>query len=72
MLHMWLATTRTLKNLLNYASENLKLLIDELDINTLTSDDSGQIVLDHVKTNYAEYLDKKMPKAIERLLFRSC
>ena len=74
MLHMRLSTTRTLKNqrgmtLLTYAQGDLKLLINELDIDTLTSESSGQTVFDHVKANYLEYLDKKMPKAIERLLF---
>ena len=74
MLHMWLNTTRTLKTqrgmtLLTYSQGDLKLLINELDIETLTSENSGQVVYEYVKTNYLEYLDKKMPKAIERLLF---
>ena len=62
-LHLWLATTRTLKNLrgmtlLTYAQGDLRLLIGELDVDTLTSESSGQVVFEYVKTNYADHLDK--------------
>ena len=72
----WLATTRTLKTqqgmtILHYASGDLKLIISELDVDVLTSQTSGQQVLDHIKKEFHEYMDKKLPRAMERALFMS-
>ena len=74
LLEGWLATTRTLKTqrgmtILQYAQGDLKLIVNELDISILTSEISGEKCLTHIKESYAEYLDKKLPKAIERALF---
>ena len=70
----WLATTRTQPKqrgmtILQYADGDLKVLINELDIHTLTSDDSGQLVYDHVKDAFEEYIDKPLPLATENCLF---
>ena len=70
----WLSTTRTLKTqrgmtILHYSHGDLKLIINELDVTTLTSEDSGNIVFKHVKNAYAEYLVKKLPQPIERALY---
>ena len=75
LLQAWLVTTRTLKGqqgitILNYATHDLQVLINELPIETLTSETSGQIVYDHIKENYAEFLEKKLPKLIERALYQ--
>ena len=56
----WLATTRTQPRqrgmtILQYADGDLKVLINELDISTLTSDESGDIVYDHIKEAFEEY-----------------
>ena len=72
----WLTTTRTQKSqqgmtILQYTDGDLKVLINELDIGTLTSEDSGQRVFDHIKENYQEFIDKPMPQAIENAIFGS-
>ena len=73
LLSGWLNTTRTLKTqrgmtILHYSHGDLKLIINELDVETLTSEDSGNIVFKHINKSYVEYLEKKLPKAIERAL----
>ena len=50
----WLSTTRTLKQqrgmtILNYALNDLKLVINELDIEVLTSEESGMRVYAHIR-----------------------
>jgi len=55
--------------ILHYAYGDLKLIINELDVEALTAEDGGQRVYDHIKEAYGEHLDKKLPKAIERALF---
>ena len=70
----WLTTTRTLKTqqgmtILNSAHGDLKLVINELEIEELTAEDSGQVVLKHVQKSYAEYMEKKLPQAIENAIY---
>ena len=70
LLRGWLATTRTLKTqagmtILNFATGDLKLIINELEIDDLTADDSGQVVYKHITASYAEFIEKKLPQAIE-------
>ena len=53
----WLATTPTFKTqqgmtVLRYATGDLRTVIDELDIETLTAEDSGQRVLEHVSESF--------------------
>ena len=74
LLDGWLATTRTLKTqrgmtILHYSSGDLKTLINELSVDDLTSDESGLLVRKHVYNNYLEYLDKKLPKAMEKAIY---
>ena len=50
LLGAWLATTRALKTqqglaILHHSDGDLKVLINELDLDTLTAEDSGQAVL---------------------------
>lgn len=70
----WLTTTRTLKSqrgltILQYSTGDLKVIINELELSKLTSDDSGQLVLEHVKGSYREYLERRLPRLIEKALF---
>ena len=70
LLRGWLMTTRTLKSqagmtILNFANGDLKLIINELDLEDLCSDDSGTVVLKHIVQSYSEFIDKKLPQAIE-------
>ena len=51
--------------ILHYASDDLKVIINELDIEQLTAEDSGETVLKHVQATYAEHLEKKLPGAID-------
>ena len=74
LLRGWLSTTRTLKTqagmtILHYACGDLKILINELDVDTLTHPDSGTIVYKHVYNNFKEHLNKKLPKALERAIW---
>ena len=76
LMKCWLATTRTLKTqqgliMLQNSSGDLKLLINELDIEDLTAEDSGEKVLKHIQSAYAEYLEKKLPQAIEACFYDS-
>ena len=70
----WLATTRTLKNqqgmvIMNYAQGDLRVIINELEIEDLTDEDGGQKVLKHVEKSYSEYKERKLPQAIEDAIF---
>ena len=57
--------------ILQYATGDLKVIVNELDIVTLTEAQGGQIVRDHIRDAYSEYLEKKLPKAMERALFHA-
>ena len=70
----WLATTRTQKKqqgmtILQYADGDLKILINELEIDVLTDDTSGQLVFDHIKAAFEEYIDKPLANAFEQYFF---
>mgnify|MGYP003323956860 CR=1 FL=1 len=70
ILQGWLSTTRTLKTqhglvILQSATGDLKEIINELEIEELTSDTSGMTVLKHIQQSYFEYLEKKLPQTIE-------
>ena len=57
--------------ILRYATGDLRLIVNELDIDVLTHEDGGDIVRDHIEKSFSEYLDKQFPKSIERCLFAS-
>ncbi len=44
-------------------------MINELDIDTLIAEDGGQKVWDHMRATSPEYLEKKLPQAMERVFF---
>ena len=74
LLEGWLSTTRTQRTqrgmvILQYAQGDLKLIVNELDIAVLTSETSGEKCLAHIRESYSEYLDKQLPKALERALY---
>ena len=76
LLKGWLMTTRTAKEqqglaIMNYATSDLRAVINELDIETLCVPDSGQIVLKHVTNSYIEFVERKMAKSTESALFDS-
>jgi hypothetical protein len=54
---------------MQYAQGDLKLIINELDIDVLTAEDSGEQVLRHIQESFLECTDKSMPKALQRALF---
>ena len=56
--------------ILHYAAGDLKTLINELDVNQLTSPSNGQIVVKHITDSFKDYIEHKLPKAIERALFQ--
>ena len=77
LLRGWLSTTRTLTTqrgmtILHYATGDLKLIINELDVNTLTAQDSGNTVFIHVQKAYAKYLVKKLPQSHREIDIRPC
>ena len=51
--------------ILNAASGDLKTITNELEIEDLCTEDSGEMVLKHVSAAYSEYMEKKLPQAIE-------
>jgi len=55
--------------ILGFANGDLKLIINELEIENLTADDSGQQVLKHILASYAEYMEKKLPQVIENGIY---
>ena len=55
--------------ILHYSSGDLKHVINELEVEDLTADDSGTAVYKHIQNAYNEYLEKKLPQAIEAGLF---
>ena len=70
LLSGWLMTTRTLKSqqgmtIFNHATGDLKLVINELEIHDLCSEDSGTLVSKHIHEAYAEYAEQKLPQSIE-------
>ena len=72
----WLATTRTMKTqrgmtILHHSNGDLKTIINELDIMVLTSENGGHMVFDHIQRSYQEYMDKQLPKAMERAMCSS-
>ena len=57
LLQAWLLTTQTLKTqrgilILQAVKDDLRLIINELDMEDLTHEDSGQKVFEHVKATY--------------------
>ena len=63
----WLQATGPLKQqqgmtVLQYATGDLRLAINELDVTTLTSIDGGEMVYKHVQTWYREYIEKRWPR----------
>ena len=74
LLRGWLTTTRTLKTqqgmtILHYSTGDLKQVINELDVDELTSPTSGDTVYKHIYNAYNEYLEKKLPQAIEQGIY---
>ena len=51
--------------ILHYAHGDLRTVINELEIEELTSDDSGTKVLKLTQGTYAEYMENQLPQAIE-------
>ena len=56
--------------ILNYAQGDLQLIINELDVTVLTSEDGDEKVLAHVQESYQEYLEKKAPQSDGESHFR--
>ena len=74
LLDGWLATTRTLKKqqgmiIMQYAKDDLRTIINELDMDELTMDTGGKSVRDHIANAYEEYIKQPLPKAMEAALF---
>ena len=42
---------------------------NELEVDVLCADDSGEVVLKHIQSQYMEYLEKKLPQKIEQCFF---
>ena len=73
-LKLWLATTRTAKTqqgavLLQFAEGELRKIIDEKEIDELTTETGGQLVYDHIEETFEDFKVKKLPQAVDELLF---
>ena len=74
LLSGWLKVTRTPKNqqglvIMTYATKDLRVIINELDIETLTGEDSGETVHKHIANSFQWYADRKLAKATEAAIF---
>ena len=72
----WLATTRTLQKqrgmtILHYADGHFRTLINQLDVEQPTAENSGELVYNQIKETYEEYFDKPFGTAAENCLFGS-
>ena len=71
---IWLATTHTLPKqqgwiIMQHSDNDLKTIISDLDFETLTAENSGQIVYDLIQKTFTDYVEKKLPVATEKCLF---
>ena len=48
---------------------DLELIVNELHLDTLTRDDGGRIVYEHIYTAYKEYIELTMTKHLEAALY---
>lgn len=76
LLTAWLTTTRTLQRqqgvlILQAVTGDLKVLVNELDLDALTSENGGQRVFDLIRAAYKEYVEQPLPKHLEAALFQS-
>ncbi len=75
LLKGWLATTRTATKqqgltIMSYSTKDLRVIINELDIEQLTDEGSGDCVPKPVQNSYQEYMERKLPKALEEAVFK--
>ena len=56
--------------ILHYADGDLRTLINELDVDQLTAENSGELVYNHIKETYEEYIDEPLATAAEKLFVR--
>ena len=73
-LRMWLMSTRTLKTqqgmtIFNHATGDLNVIINELEVEDLIAEESGWGVFKDIQTSYAEYMERKLPQAIEQGIY---
>ena len=74
LLQGWLCTTATLPSqrgliIMHYAKGDLRRLLDNLELDELTSKESGQKTFDYVKSEYSEYIISKKPLRIEEAFY---
>ena len=55
--------------ILHYVMGDVKLIVNELEIDELTSETRGEIVLKHIRNSYAEFEELKLPNARENALY---
>ena len=73
-LSLWLKTTDTPKKrqgmaIMGYASGKLKIIIDALDEDEIASEAGGNAVMEYIKSQYQHYVDKRLPIALDRVLY---
>ena len=51
------------------AQGDLKIFINDLTEEQLQEPNGGQLILEHLKATYKEYLDCPLPKAVENCIF---
>jgi hypothetical protein len=72
----WLLTSRTLETQQGMqilsacsAGSDLELIVSELPLETLTREDGGRIVYEHIYNAYKEYIELTMTKRLEAALY---
>ena len=74
-LSLWLKTTDTPKKrqglaIMGYASGKLKQIIDALEEDEIADESGGSVIMEHIKKQYQHYVDKRLPIAIDRVLYQ--
>jgi hypothetical protein len=76
LLKGWLITTSTHPSqrgliIMQYTRGDLRQLIDTLDLEELTREDSGDKTYEYIKREYSEYMVSKKPLRLEESVLRS-
>jgi hypothetical protein len=74
LLHGWLLTTNVNPKqqgllIMQYAAGELRQLLDNLDLEELTQEDSGMKTLEYIKKQYSEFIVAKKPVRIEEAFY---
>ena len=76
LLKGWLVTTNTIPSqrgliIMNYRKGDLRKLLDNFEIEDLTTKDSGQVAYDYIEAEYSQFIVSKKTLRIEEAFYDS-